>query len=242
VGPTLYQRLGAQGGADYGLGEQTSVGVATTIGGVFGGTGDAFHEDPSPVDRAVPTVYELTRPPVVEFGDAHQWVFLGGLGIGAGWTNYTGAGQSETSFTLSPSADYFFVDRVSIGMAVSVAASKASETQSGVTTAATALSYSAAPRIGWSVHVARRVSLFPTISFGVGHESETTSVKGASTTVSDTNTFLGGNLAILYDAANHLVVGGGPSFTTDLGRSLSNGVTQVRGTTVTFSLYTGGWM
>jgi len=238
-GPTAFHELAAVQGVEGAIGQRTTVGARAVVGGTFGGPTDA--NDPEPSEAPAPAR---------RFGQQLQWVLTGELYAGFGSQTYSGNDSSSSSYTVTPSVDFFFADHMAIGVSASVSSTNSvSHRPDGSTVTYDGSSVGIGPRFGVEIPFGTRLSLFPRVRVGVAYEETRLTMRGASPSVrnptngsEDTVTFVGLSVPLLVHAAPHFFVGWGPWVYQELSRRTEGSTVQITGTSIGGSFFIGGWL
>lgn len=129
----------------------------------------------------------------------------------------TNSPDAIISLMLAPAADYFLLPRVSVG----AAAQLSYESQGDIS----ARGIGAAPRLGYLMPLADRLSFWPKVSINFLQVTEKQPAQtstggvdalGGSSEISYKKSQLGLFAPLLYQPADHFFLGGGPVLTMDL--------------------------
>lgn len=162
--------------------------------------------------------------PSAAFGGKGQLAILAEAGVVFSHTSVGALDASSTTLVLRPAVDYFVIDHLSIGAFTGVSYEKAK--------GASTTSYGIGPRVGYSIPVTARFSVWP--KAGVSFNS--TKVKTDTPAFSDTNSAIALNLFVpVMFHTNHYFVGFGPALDTDLSG-------DAKATTFALRLNVGGWL
>jgi hypothetical protein len=178
-----------------------------------------------PARAAQAEAEQPTAPaPDVAFGDARNLVIAGGFSFAFSHVD-SGDDYAYTSASLSPSIDYFVLDHLSIGTALSI--SHNVSTVFGNNLHSTFLAVN--PRVGYEIPLGKVVSLWPTLGVSYSRVLQTDAMP-------DRDWFLsvGASAPLLVHVAKHFFVGGGPYVGATLAdsrdpKSQSYGVRSVLG-------------
>ena len=203
-GPTLsHSFLHNDGVAN---GDPTHFGAVAVVGGYWGSDEAA----PNPVAPPAPATAR-------RFGDPGEWVFTAEL-QGALGTSWSGSGESTTSESVLPGAEYFVVRDVSVGANVYA---NASQTSNGPSYSANTASFGAAAHLGVNIPLGSAFSLYPRAYVGYGHGSASSALRntaGQELAGSDSfnESWVALDVPLLVHPAPHFFVGFGPRVNRDL--------------------------
>jgi hypothetical protein len=239
AGPNLFHELAAlQGGPNVGD-QRTSIGAGFIVGGYWGGTPDAPSSPATEPVSAAPA-----RSP--RFGEQGQVVFSNELVAAIGSTAFAGTSSSVVSGSLAVGADFFFVDHVSMGLALNAGWSSSSGLDaSGNTVTNDDTSYGIAFRFGVEIPLATWLSLYPRLSLGVEQGSLAEQSVAGQDSYTYQEVWVGGYAPLIVRVAPHFFAGFGPSISRDVsstatfpeGQQESNPATSVGA-----GFIVGGWL
>jgi hypothetical protein len=115
--------------------------------------------------------------------------------------------SDSLAFTLSPAADFFIQENLSIGGFVTID----HEFREGENPTTLALGV----RAGYNIPVAENASVWTRVGFAIANRDEAT--LGAGSTGGDTSAELSLSAPVLFHPVNHFFVGAGPSVTFRIG-------------------------
>ena len=241
AGPSLFHEFGkAHAEPDVG-GERTTIAARMVVGGWWGG-------DDAAEARATSADATAALPPpdrhAPHFGDRDQWVLSGELGAGVFRTTYGGVSSSSTTYSVSPSFDYFVAAHVSLGLGGTLSHSsfeaprpdgpKVQDDQTFV---------GAVGRLGVDIPLSSAFSLWPRASLAVGRSSydERSGADAIQYAVINVTPAL--YVPLLVHFAPHAFVGIGPFVAHDLSNEIEgrNRPSNLA-TTVGARLLVGGWL
>lgn len=172
--------------------------------------------------------------PVARFGEKKQLAISSDAALSISNTSLSGVDGSSTQITLAPAVDYFVIQNLSVGGALSF---NYQTSGSGHST-----TFGVGPRVGYNVPLSDLLSLWPKAGVSIAHSSVSTDVPAVppsvpATTRSVSNTAVALNLfvPVMLHPAPHFFVGFGPFLDTDL--SGDNKATTFGG-----KLTLGGWL
>ena len=220
--------------------------------------GDVFYELPSPQGTARPyppstptlPVYE---PPAAPFGTRGEWVVSGSTSLGGSWQKFDASSARFESAVFSPGLDWFVARDVSVGVGGTV--SWSDNEGYGADGSLVDSKYTAVrvgPRVGYALHLGRRVTLWPTGTLGLEWYRESQSLVSGSSlstggsplgypTTREFGPWVGVDLPLLYHPMPHFFFG----VDVDVFHDFANvqGGTEVGGqeTHVGFGFLLGGW-
>lgn len=157
------------------------------------------------------------------FGQVRQIVVTGDAQVSFAHNSASGGGGSSNTLTLMPSASYFVVPNVSVGVGLLIQhGSNSFNTGVGsfsadVTTIGLILSG------GYNLHLTPVLSMWAQLALGYAH----TSTSSGNMSASGHTVPLGISVPFLYHPVEHFFFGLGPSFTTELSSSSSSKETSI---------------
>lgn len=138
----------------------------------------------------------------------------------------SGESKSTTTFRVGPAADYFVIDNVSVGAQLSYAHLAEDTNQIRL-----------APRVGYHLALADKLSLWPTagIYWQTLNSKLSVTVAGNTTTTDISSSQLGLvlDVPILFHPASNFFLGLGPRFTMDLTSTSKSGDASADGSKTT---------
>lgn len=140
------------------------------------------------------------------FGHVNQLVIAQDLAFNLS-TDINDDASDSLAFTLSPAADYFIQENLSLGAFLTID----HEFREGENPTTLAVGV----RAGYNIPVAENASLWPRVGFAIANRDEAT--LGAGSTGGDTSAELSINAPVLFHPANHFFVGFGPAVTFRIG-------------------------
>jgi len=241
AGPWLYHDFSrAQGRPDVGA-ERTSAGATMIFGGFWGGPEVAESEP-------IMTRAEPSPPSAARFGQAGSLVLTEETAVSIGWVWYSGVDSSANSLTLSPGADLFVGDHVSLGLAFSYSYDQTRGLAApDQTVLATTRTLGAIFRAGGDLPLNDWLSLYPRVSLGVGKRTTDEMQTGATLPVSVNTesvdfTWVGISAPLLVHVAPHFFIGLGPRVSHDVTASYDRITYENRNTTLSLGSLIGGWI
>jgi hypothetical protein len=231
AGPSLYH-LFARANADPDVGgQQTTIGGRFIVGTWWGG-------EPDLRTPAEPTTRRRPR-----FGESGQYVFGGSIGS-AYSTTYEGTRSTAFALTLTPAFDYFVLDHLALGGAVSFSyshlESPAPSTQEIIKNDYTA--FFLAPRIGVALPLGSFVTLYPVANLSFGTLNHDIKSSKADNKENASIVAVGVYAPLLFHVAEHGFIGFGPYVSHDLSFKEENSNREFNATTVGASVTVGGWL
>lgn len=184
--------------------------------------------EPTPAETPPQEILVPAAPP---FGAKGQVVLSGNLGFSAATTSYAHSGAEYKYISIDPSADYFVVRNVSIGLSLDFSTSEGKGYGSdGSLVRTTVTTLSAGAQLGYNLQITRWLSFYPRLTLGVESQhralalesGQSLSVAGSPTGSSSTTLvgpWIDVNAKLLFHPAPHFFVGVGPQFFQELGRS-----------------------
>lgn len=165
--------------------------------------------------------------PAEMFGGARQWAFSSDAALTIQRRAISGTEGGTTAIQLSPSADYFVIDNLSIGGFIGFDYVHTGDDDS--------TRFSIGPRVGYNLALSDLVSIWPKGGFSYAYTS-TSSDSGTGSTSSSNSAFALNLFApVVFHPVPHFFAGFGPFLDTDL--SGDN-----RATTFGGKLTLGGWL
>jgi hypothetical protein len=240
AGPALFHEFG-KANADPSIGgERTSIVGRMVVGGWWGGD-DAAESRATSVDGpgAPPPNRHAAR-----FGDRDVWVLSGELGASLARATYGGVSSSVTSYSISPSFDYFVAPHVSLGLGGFLGHSSTDALRAdGPKVQYDFTTLEAVGRLGVDIPLSSALSLYPRASLAVGRTSYDEKSGSDESKFAVINVTAGLYAPLLVHFAQHAFGGFGPSVSHDL----SNQVEDLHApnnlaTTIGARLIVGGWL
>ena len=161
-------------------------------------------------------------PPSAPFGTKGQWVLGGGTDVSAYATSFDASSASRTSFTFSPSLDYFFLKNVSVGLGLDLGYNDNKGYGSDSSLVETKQSYvDVGPRFGLNLPLGELVSWWITGTLGVQFISTNESLvsggslsiaSGGGPSTSQDGLYVSAYAPLLLHPTRHLYLGFGPTF------------------------------
>ena len=215
AGPSVFHAFSNEKTSDLSLGgERTFVRAHVTFGAWWGG------EPAEGVKPAGIVRHDLTAD---VFGGRGQFAFSSELGSSAVFRT-NGHGTDMGAFSATPGVDYFVIDHLSVGLAVTFSY----EAARGIDQTGGAV----APRIGYDVGLARGLSLYPHLSTSIA----TYHVSGGNADA-EALVFAGNLYAPFLVHVGHAFVGFGPFLSRELVHTKGNVATSYGA-----DLVVGGWL
>ncbi len=244
-GPELFQNFGdvTAGGRDVG-GLRTSLGAGLVIGGYWGGS---VEEQAGTATRAGGASEPDGIPRA--FGDRGELVFTNALVTSIHTTTFSLTDSGAFSASVGGSVDYFVVDRISLGVGAdfSYSSSTLLDEASGNQVSSSATTGDLSLRLGMSLPIGGRLSLYPVAS--IGFQRQTSESDSSGTDQGSTSSAIVASLyaPLLVHPAEHFFFGFGPTMSTDLWQQTSfprpsDAPVSSRATTVGVGLEVGGWV
>jgi hypothetical protein len=227
IGPTYY-RDGAAELSDAGVsGRRSSIGIDVRFGGWWGGP--RVEGDRSVATRAR------------QFGEMGQFVLTNELGLGAGYSWYSGTDGWDAGISVTPGFDYFVADHVSLGASGQIEHTESVGFDGSRKVTSKFDTYALGPRIGADLPLAGWLSLYlrSGLLFGSHSFTETSSGRTNSLTYHPTRVYV--SLHAMIHTASHLFVGIGPSLGSEL-ESKDQYDRSNRQTALQLSALVGGWI
>ena len=162
------------------------------------------------------------------FGQSGQIAISSDFWTSVSFTSHSGGGTT-TEILLAPALDYFAAENVSVGGQVLFAWAKSGDWHTEA--------FGIAPRVGYDVPLAERLSLWPRLAVVYQMQWEPNDRTDKKLSISAYAPFL-------VHPAQHFFIGIGPSLSVDLwSRYSANGISGDRSKDTTISLVTtlGGW-
>jgi hypothetical protein len=240
AGPALFHEFG-KASADPSIGgERTSIVGRMVVGGWWGGD-DAADSRAASADG---TVAQSASRHAARFGDRDVWVLSGELGAAVSRATYGGVDSSVTSYSISPSFDYFVAPHVSLGLggilshsSIDSPRADGPKVQFDVTT------LQAVGRLGVDAPLSSTLSWYPRASLAAGRTSYDERSGIDAITYATVNVTVGLYAPLLLHFAQHAFIGFGPSVSHDLSNQVENHQTSNNlGTTIGARLIVGGWL
>jgi hypothetical protein len=155
--------------------------------------------------------------PTGAFGSAGQLAIQSDLQLHFEGQSASDNGGSTSDILVQPAADYFVINNLSVGGALSLDISTISPGGGGPSSTTT--SFGITPRVGYNIAIVDKLSFWPDLF--LSFTTSSTSNNGPSG-----NAFSIGVFApVLFHPVEHFFIGLGPNLSTDLSRSESqNGV------------------
>jgi hypothetical protein len=238
VGPRFTHEFADVSGAPNGVSAQsTTVQASFVLGGVWGGD-EPVRGAPAPAtaDADAPAA-RLRR-----FGDQGTFVLTTDTDGYVYSTSWAGTGSSVTEVYVRPGFDVFVVDHFSLGLDVNVGYTRSlALAANGAQVLYTGNSYGVAPRAGFEVSIAPRLSWYPRAEIGFASYSQNESSAGATNDHTFTETWTSLEAPLLVHVTRHFFAGLGPTVRHDLANQDQNGYANL-GTTIGLSAVLGGWL
>lgn len=153
-------------------------------------------------------------PGGAEFGQARQLAIQADLQLHFEGQSYSDNGGSGSDILIQPAADYFVIDRLSVGGAIVLdIASHSGDNGRGFTTT----TFGFAPRVGYNIPILDNLSFWPDLF--ISFSASSTSNNGPSDDVFALGLFA----PVLFHPVAHFFVGLGPNLSTELSHSHSDG-------------------
>jgi len=148
---------------------------------------------------------------------------------------------SETAAVLSPSADYFVLDNVSIGIHAFISRSRGNLLDPNDTpTDSASTSIGVGPRVGSNVPIVKWSSLWPQVELGYGRLSTKLSSREGTNQHSRSRVWLRLSAPVLVNVTSHFLLGAGPYFFHEISNTDQYG-TENKAESVGVSLLMVGW-
>ncbi len=241
-GPFFFHDLASVSGGPNVGGQRTNVGGEFVVGTWWGGPQPPRAEEPSPPAGSASAAVSTPR-----FGQAHQFVLTGEIGLSGNWLTYAGSNSSATSIAVAPSIDYFVTDQLSLGVGAVVSSSKTTgiDPTTGSVVTNTVGQGAVSLRFGFDVPIASALSFYPRAMLSIGRTAYDEQSNGTADTFTDSVVSVGLYAPLLVHFASHAFVGFGPFAWRDLDSTIGsspNPTTENRSTYVGASLLVGGWV
>ena len=225
---------------------------------------DVAHTQPTPstpgsVAGVVEPVPERSTsaeaPPAPKaFGDAGVAVLSGSVSVSS--SRYSNSDATHLTVFVEPGVDYFVDRPLSIGgYALGRYGDNKSYDYFGPLVETKDTGYGFGARIGFNIPVGKLLSIWPKLAFGMNNYHITRSVQTMPSNLvgiapsqseeSTSATWIELQVPLLFHAATHYFVGFGPTVYTDVSRNatfVGSGSQQNRGTGISLTLTTGGWI
>jgi hypothetical protein len=201
-GPRLAHSFGAQRGGPYDGAQSTVISGDFVLGGWWG-------ERSAQPDSSVHTA----GPDHAPFGQRGQTAL--GLATDASLSHFTDSASksSHTDANFTPSADYFVLDHLSIGVNAFISHSSGTARDANDTpTDYASTSTGIGPRIGSSVSIAKWGTFWPQVELGYGTLSRKVSSREGTNRHFGTRSWLRLSAPVLFDVTSHFLLGAGPYF------------------------------
>jgi hypothetical protein len=252
-GPELFQDFGnatttalATSARDVGA-LRTSLGAGFVLGGYWGGSareeaGEAgrYGDEAGAKDGIGPQG---------GFGKRGQVVFTNALVASYLTTTYALTSSGTSALNVGGSVDYFVVDHISLGNGAGISSSSYSLLDNAT---GNAVSNSVSGdwltfRLGMSLPLGERVSLYPVVSVGVEAGEIGSQAAGPANERDTQEVFAAVFAPVLVHLAEHFFVGFGPNIDTDLWQRVTSPLpgaqsSSNRATSVGAGLELGGWV
>jgi hypothetical protein len=230
-GPRLRHSFGVQRGGPYDGTQSTLVSGDLVVGGWWG-------EHRAQVDSTPPAA----EPDDAPFGQHLQLVL--GLATDASLSYRTDSASkgSETTVDLMPSADYFVLDNLSIGLDAFISHSSGNSLDPNDTpTDFASTSIGVGPRIGSTVRIVEWSSLWPQVELGYGTLSTKLSSREGTNQHSSKRSWLRLSAPVLFNVTSHFLLGVGPYFFHEISNTDQYG-TENKAESVGARLLMAGWL
>lgn len=160
---------------------------------------------------------------LVGFGRRHQWVVSSDAAMSIQNTRQHDTNRGSISVTVSPAADFFVIENLSIGAGAGLQFVRAGDARS--------MRFSVGPRVGYNVELTHLLSFWPRVgisySYSKTHEEEINAKNNAV----GVNAFA----PVMMHPVEHFFIGFGPFVDADLNGS-------ARGILWGGRMTLGGWM
>jgi hypothetical protein len=229
-GPRLQHSFGVQRGGPYDGTQSTLVGGDLVLGGWWGERGATVDAHSS-----------AAEPGDAPFGKRGQLAL--GLATDASLSRETDSASkhSETAANLSPSADFFVRDNVSIGLDAFISHSSGKLRDPNDTpTDFASTSIGVGPRVGSHVPLGEWGSLWPQIELGYGTQSVKLSSREGTNQHSSNRVWLRLSAPVLFNVTSHFLLGAAPYFFDELAKADQYG-NENKGESVGLRLLMVGW-
>jgi hypothetical protein len=158
-------------------------------------------------------------PATGAFGSAGQLAIQADLQLKFEGTSENNNGGSGSDILIQPAADYFVIDHLSVGAALTLDIESFSP--GGGQRGSTTTTFGIAPRVGYDIPIVDKLSFWPDVF--ISYSSSSTSNNGPSQGIFS----LGAFAPVLFHPVPHFFVGLGPNISTELSHSYSvNGQSQ----------------
>ena len=240
AGPALFHEFGkAHADPDVG-GERTTIVARMVVGGWWGGD-DAADAGATSADATAVAPASARHTP--RFGDRDEWVLSGELGAGVFRTTYGGVSSSSTTYSVSPSFDYFVAPHVSLGLGGTLSHSSFEAPRpDGPIVQDDQTFIGAVGRLGVDIPLSAAFSLWPRASLAVGRTSYDERSGADAIQYAVVNVTPGLYVPLLVHFAPHAFAGFGPFVAHDLSNQIEGGNRNNLATTVGARLLVGGWL